>query len=386
MAAMLVEPDVAFVDEVIASGGGDVKKCFQCGTCSVVCELSPDHATFPRRQMLQAQWGQKQALLADPSLWLCHNCGECTDRCPRGARPGDVLGALRSAAIRHYAFPSLLGRFVAASEALPLLLLLPAFLFGAIALTSESRAEGPLEFAAVFPQATLEIFFFSISGLALLAFGVGLARFLRAIGGGGATVSLAAGLIPALAAIATHARFRACVAGGRGRRWGHLLTFWGFVGLAAVGTIVGIGTLAGLMHTPLALTNPWKILANVCAVAAFAGVTILLADRLGAARRARSTYFDWFFLLTLFGVLATGIASEILRLGQVATVMYIVYFVHLVLVCALFLYAPYSKFAHLAYRAAAMAVATANVPRRRDVYDTRGAARVVAGSRGQMAR
>jgi quinone-modifying oxidoreductase subunit QmoC len=58
----------------------------------------------------------------------------------------------------------------------------------------------------------------------------------------------------------------------------------------------------------------------------------------------------------LLGVVVTGIASELLRLWQ-APVMYGIYYVHLVLVFALFLYAPYTKFAHLLYRTLAMAAA-----------------------------
>ena len=70
--------------------------------------------------------------------------------------------------------------------------------------------------------------------------------------------------------------------------------------------------------------------------------------------RKPGTYFDWFLISTLGGVVVTGILSELLRLAHAAA-MYEMYFVHLVLVFALLLYAPYSKFAHLAYRTVAMA-------------------------------
>jgi quinone-modifying oxidoreductase subunit QmoC len=113
------------------------------------------------------------------------------------------------------------------------------------------------------------------------------------------------------------------------------------------------------MRTPLDMLHPAKIFANLCAVVILAGLALMLVDRIGNPRnRAASTYFDWFFLLTIGGVVVTGVISELLRLSQ-SSIMYPVYFVHLVLIFALFLYAPYSKFAHLLYRTVAIAAVTA---------------------------
>ncbi len=353
-AAILVRPDVDLIRGLLASGGGDLKKCFQCATCSTVCELSPEDAPFPRKQMIQAQWGLKDRLLKDPAIWLCHNCGQCTTYCPRGARPGDVFGALRREVIKGFAFPAFLGRMVSDPRMLPVVFLLPALIFAAILLWAPRGLPTPeLEFANAFPVPILEMLFFAVAGLVVVAFAISIRRFLAAIMPPGSG-SIMQGLFPALAMIATHERFAKC-ADNRSRFWGHLLMLWGFAGLALVGTIVGIGSMFGVMRTPLPLLHPAKIFANLCAVVILAGLAFLFAHRIGNSRdRVASTYFDWFFLLTLAGVVVTGVLSEALRLSQLR-LMYPVYFIHLVLIFALFLYAPYSKFAHLAYRTVAVA-------------------------------
>jgi quinone-modifying oxidoreductase subunit QmoC len=351
-AAVQIEPDVKFIEDVMRSGGAGLKKCFQCATCSTVCALSPEGAPFPRRQIVAAQWGLKEKVVADPAIWLCHNCGDCTEQCPRDARPGDTLGALRQAAIRHFSVPRGLAGAASNPKALVALLLLPMLLFAAIALWAPKTELNPLHFASVFPIGVLEPVFFAVSGFALLGFALGITRFIRALRAAGADGPILAGLVPALGQIASHSQFAQCGVNA-GRRWGHLLTFWGFCGLALMGTIVGVGTMAGVMETPLRFDSPLKIFANVCAAAILAGCIILLAQRW----RSAGTYFDWFFLLSLAGVAATGIASELLRLAAAGTAMFAVYYVHLVLIFALLLYAPYSKFAHLAYRTVAIAAA-----------------------------
>ncbi len=109
---LLLRPDRQFVEDIVASGGGDLKKCFQCATCSVACELSTGNTPFPRKEMIWAQWGLRDRLLASPDVWLCHQCNDCSTRCPRGARPGDVLAAVRKQAVMHHSAPRIIGNWV----------------------------------------------------------------------------------------------------------------------------------------------------------------------------------------------------------------------------------------------------------------------------------
>jgi quinone-modifying oxidoreductase subunit QmoC len=71
----------------------------------------------------------------------------------------------------------------------------------------------------------------------------------------------------------------------------------------------------------------------------------------------KTTYFDWFLVMTLFLVTTSGIATEAVRLAELATASYWLYLVHLWLMSVLLIYAPFSKGAHIFYRALAMTYA-----------------------------
>ncbi len=353
---LVVNPDTEFIRDVLGNGGKDLKKCYQCATCTSVCALSTEDIPFPRKQMIEAQWGLKDRLLSDPAIWLCHNCGDCTVRCPRDVKPGAVMGALRAQAIKNYAFPRFMGTLTSQPRYLPLLLAVPALIFAAIALWGPKEAPtGELEFGNLFVDTALEGLFWMVGLLAILAYAVGIARMVNALRRAGHDGKILPALIPAVVEIVSHKRFAECGA-EKSRYWGHLLTLFGFLGLFVVGAIVGMGALSGLIHPPLSILNPLKLFANLCTVVIAAGLIVMLVERMGSREgRGPNTYFDWFFLLTLAGIVFTGMLSEILRLGQSATLMGPVYFVHLVLIFCLFLYGPYSKFSHFIYRTIAMA-------------------------------
>jgi len=378
-APTLVQPDRAFLGSLLSGGGEDLKRCFQCAACSVVCELSRADSPFPRKEMLWAQWGLKDRLLADVDVWLCHDCADCSARCPRGARPGDVLAAIRRESILHYAFPRFLGRWVNQPRFLPLLLLLPALVLG-LAILARDPVERALGISAALddrivlptwnqlPQSLLITLFGLVALLDVVAITVGVARFWRDMGatdrragrpaGGLAPRRLLPSLVSALGAIFRHDDFGRCTA-ERSRQVAHMAVFLGFCALVVVDLWVLSARfnpliLDGVVY-PFGFWSPWKILANLGGLAVLGGGLLMVRDRLKSSRPG--TYFDWAFLGILLSVVLTGFASEALHYARMDVVRQVAYFCHLVSAFVLLVFLPHSKFAHMIYRTVAMVYA-----------------------------
>jgi quinone-modifying oxidoreductase subunit QmoC len=372
-----IEPDLEFIRTLRRHGGESYKKCFQCGTCSATCGLSPDREAFPRKEMAWAAWGMRDRLLKDPDIWLCHQCNDCSLRCPRGARPGDVLAAVRQVALAHYAVPSFLGAWVRRPRFLPLLLGIPALLLG-LAILAREPLEAALgisvdssdivyPYSPWLPHWLLNSFFGFFSLLAVLALVAGVARLWRAIKAGDAetgttvpTRGLGAAIASTLKRVVMHDQFSECTT-ATARSISHVFVFSGFLALTAVTLWVITAPYNPLISDfvyPFGFFSPWKILANLGGAVLLFGCVWMVWERLERREKAgSSTYFDWAFLLGLALVTFTGFVSEGMHYLRLVPHRHVAYFIHLVLAFSLLVYLPYSKFAHLLYRAIAMVYA-----------------------------
>ncbi|MFH1487040.1 MAG: quinone-interacting membrane-bound oxidoreductase complex subunit QmoC [Chloroflexota bacterium] len=363
----LVEPDSKFVREVIDLGGESLKKCFQCGACSVVCALSPDEKPFPRKEMIWAQWGLKDKLMKDPDVWLCHQCTDCSTYCPRGAKPGDVLAAIRAYAIVHFATPGFLARALAAPKYLPAVLAVPALLLFAFLWIGGNLTfpEGEIVLHEFIPMVHGYIGMILTMGFALTAAAFGVLKFWKNVkefepnvaSASGARIGLVTGFVSSMVDILLHSNTGKCQA-NRISRFTHLTIFYGFLLLAVSAGIAALFHVVAGISSPYSLTGPVKIIGNAGALLLFIGSTVVIYRRLFEdSGMGNTTYFDWFLILTLWFVTTSGIAVEVLRLLELAAATYWLYLIHLWLIFMLLVYAPFSKGAHLIYRTAAMTYA-----------------------------
>ncbi len=374
--ATVIKPDLQFVNEIIKGGGESLKKCYQCATCSVVCNVTPESNPFPRKEMVLAQWGQKDKLITSPDVWLCHQCSDCTAYCPRGAKPGEVLNAIRKQSIKHVAMVPLFAKIATEPSLIWLLFAIPMVLFYAILVVlgngsfTAPRAEGNImAYHKFVPVPVIDTVFILTAIFAAASAFVGIKRLWNGMKAQAGTMkstgSLGGDIIASITEILGHSKFGDCTV-NKGRQLGHMLLFYAFAGLAVVTTwaiiylygfeLLGIQPF-GPFHfgeSPYPISDPVKILALASSIAFAAGVILLLMNRLAQAGKAgMGSYFDWLFLTIVIGVGATGMLSWALRLADM-NAGYFVYYLHLVFIWSLFAYAPYSKFAHLFYRTTAM--------------------------------
>jgi len=379
-----IRSDIEFIKEIKERGGETLKKCYQCATCSVVCDLSPVENAFPRKEMIWASWGMKDELLSDPDIWLCHGCMECSEKCPRGARPADLLAAIRDYVYKSFAVPKFMGKALASPKYLPLLFLLPIVLISILILITQDWnlnnlfpiKQGPFRYKEFIAHGPIEALFIS-GNILIFAFTFwGYKKYwenLKCKLNKPRVLTFWQAVWQVLVDLILHRKFRSCSTNSA-RFWGHLFIFYGFIG-AMISTGIVVINLLGIfgkilpedMNIPIRMfagfniNNPDELrefaglLTKLFGI--FSGLLIVIGSLMCLIRRYRtnkqhgkSSYSDMLFLWVVWGVAFTGLLRVVFRLSHAAILGYPTYFIHLILVYFLLWYMPYSKFAHMVYR------------------------------------
>lgn len=368
----IVEPDVGFIKDVMALGGQDVKKCFQCATCSVACPISPDTKPFPRKEMIATSWGLKDRLVGNGDIWLCHNCGDCSTYCPRGAKPADVLAALRAYVVAEYATPKFIGKAVNDPAKLPVLLAIPALIFLVVGLLLKLFGVNWLNFAPAHDNLwqsdfinnyLVDIIMIPTAAFVVITFVRSLKRFLSDMHANAVTegktnktsiepIGFINSLVKVIPTILKHQRFNEC-GENKDRATPHMMVLFSFIGLFIVTASFFTAEWVFHIEGPYSQLNPIKWLGNLGGIALVIGIGLMIAHRMNRQGQIHG-YKDWSLLWLVMGVAVTGLVTELVRLGGAYYLMAITYYIHLILVWSLFAYLPFSKLAHLVYRTVAM--------------------------------
>ena len=337
--------------------------CNACRYCEGFC------AVFPAMARRLAFPAADVHYLAN----LCHNCGACLHAC-QYAPPHEfavsvpqAMARVRARTYAHYAWPPGFGRgygrngvvlSLALAGALALFLLLAALMHAGFDVLWRAPEAGG--FYAIFPHGLMVGLFAPVFLFALLALGIGVARFWRDVSPGAAAA-------PAVAEAAHDALRLKYLDGGHGegchddddaytlrRRRMHHAVFYGFALCFAATCVATLYHYAFGWVAPYGWLSVPKLLGTVggvMLVAGSIGLFVLHRQRHPQLKLAEQQAMDLGFI-ALLGL--TGFTGLALALARDTGAVPLLLCLHLGAVMALFATMPYGKFAHGFYRSAAL--------------------------------
>ncbi|QDL37670.1 tricarballylate utilization 4Fe-4S protein TcuB [Rhodoferax sediminis] len=352
-----------------AEVGRQMQICNACRYCEGFCAVFP---AMTRR----LEFGKADIhYLAN----LCHSCGACLHAC-QYAPPHEfavnvpqAMARVRIDTYAEYAWPGALGSLYK-RNGLTLVLATALALVLFLVLTMAARGTlfpGPLagNFYAIFPHNMLALMFGVVFGFAVLALGIGVARFWREVSPASETGRSQEPSLrrDATVEVVTDVLRLKYLDGGHGegcnnaddrftlwRRRFHHFTFYGFMLCFAATSVATLYHYLLDLHAPYPLTSLPVILGTSGGIGLVIGPVGLLwlnLRRDPAHGDLAQRPMDRGFIALLLLISLTGLALLVWRdTGAMALLLAI----HLGVVMALFLTLPYGKFAHGIFRSAAL--------------------------------
>ena len=351
-----------FINEIQKYGADNFKACFDCGTCTAVCNLSEPGHSFPRYFVRLAKTGRTDEILSSREIWLCYACGDCSENCPRNADPAELISALRRYSIARLE-PTGLTRLMFKNNPIYVLItLVIALLLGLLLLSFKPESEVSRWLFTYIDYNTIHY-----GGLALAAFLVlsiiyGVFKAAKNYAASETKTKPWDALKATLTEIGIFKRYQTCDkyddSFWYGKPWFvkpwfvHFTIFWGFVGL-----FIATGADYLFKNPDTDVWWPTRILGTVAGLLLMYGATLAMWYRLSKVTKVyeKSKLSDWIFLGFVWLTGFTGFWLEIAVFARDHSYLtHIVLLVHVVCAAEMFLLFAFSKFAHAVYRPIAL--------------------------------
>lgn len=364
--------DPNFIRELKHFGLNDANKCYNCGTCTAVCNLATAETPFPRKLVRYVQLGQKDKIKNSPEPWLCYYCGDCSTRCPRGADPGETMMALRRYLTSLYDWTGFARKFytsekfeILAVSAVGAFVGLGMIIWGFFA--SNPNWEYPA-LNSIWPAHQVEIADLVMAGILSFLLLGNLYRCVRTVLGdywSKIPLRLYKDEVKFLLTnFLTQKEFGKCT--DRKQWLVHLAIMTGYSTIFLLVVLFIAGPVPMFVHADwwhfqrdyipgqeYSLLHPIRLLGYYATFAIMYGTTYAMIGRL---RKSKAPYknthpTDWTFLILLQLTTMTGIFVHFAALLGWVIATYAIYVIHMmVAIPMLVLEVPFAKWAHLAYR------------------------------------
>ena len=355
---MSISIDPNLMKDLKHFGLEDANKCFQCGNCTAVCPLSTPDDPFPRKLIKYAQMGLKDKILHAPEPWLCYYCGDCSDRCPRGADPGETMMAMRRYLTSLYDWTGF-SRLFYTSEAFEVV---AVSVVAAIIGLAFLMFHGPVitdhvalnTFAPNWIIEILDWIMAAVLSAILLSNVYRCAQFVS----GNMLLKFplkhyVAEAKEAFIAFIIQKKFSECE--DRMQWIVHLLIFTGYSSVFGM-VVVGLRWF----QRDQVIDPAWPTVSIIMTIVGYYATAAILYGTtyamIGRIRKSKTPYknshgTDWMFLILLQLTTVTGILVHTFIFLEWPLSTYIIYVIHLMIaIPMLVLEVPFAKWAHLAYR------------------------------------
>ncbi len=354
--------DPHLLSEVRRYGPFDLNGCFNCGTCTLSCDLTAFPAAYPRRPMQYAVLGLAGPLRESLDPWLCQDCGDCSTACPRDAQPRESMATLRRYLTAQYDWTGIAAKIHTsrawAFGSLAVVGLLVAALvvwyhLSVVGLSVSDLTSQSTGLSHMFPTITyFTLVVVLVPLLLLVSYGVRMHRF--AMGAEGPAIPLSVYLAEAGTLVRqalTQERMGQCPdATRRARLTKHrLMAAGGFVMFVLLVFFLRFFQTDALYP----LWHPQRWVGYAAAAFLLYGTADVVILRLEKKEEIykHSEPEDFTFPVLLFLTAASGLAVNVLRYAGLPSAAHYTYFAHIVVsVPLLVVEVPFGRWSHALYR------------------------------------